>query len=197
MDSLNHTLFLLINADPDTALWAVDAGRLLAKRVIYIIPLMLVGMWLWGDSTSRQTALKAFTVTAVALGCNHAIGMVVHTPRPFELGLGYTFLAHAPTASFPSNHLTIFFSIGLTLFLSASAKMGMTIIVMGVIVAWARIFIGVHFPLDMVGAVVVSGVIYALVTPVWQRYGITITTHAEQLYRRILAIPIKAGWLRY
>lgn len=195
-DALNHSLFLFINADPDTPAALVDAGVLIAKRVIYLLPPMLVAMWLWGSSEYRNTALKALIVTAIALGCNQLIGTYMPTQRPFELGIGHTFLAHAPTFSFPSNHLTIFFSVGLCLARGAAARLGIFVLMSGLVVAWARVFVGVHFPLDMVGAVIVSVGVYVLVTPLWNRWGMTITMQLERVYRRVMALPISAGWIR-
>lgn len=196
MESLNHSLFFLFNASPETPAWAIEAGRLLAKRVIYLIPLLLVASWLWGDTPRRNTSVKALTVTVLALGTNHVIGFFVHTQRPFEMELGHTFLAHAATAAFPSNHLTIFLCVGLCFLRGAMPRLGFAVITSGFVVAWARIFVGVHFPLDMAGAVVVAFVAYSLVTPFWDRRGMAVTTQMERIYRRVLSIPISAGWLR-
>lgn len=65
----------------------------------------------------------------------------------------------------------------------------------GVAVAWARIFLGVHFPFDMLGALLVAALSAALVTPLW-RLGAGLTDLAERLYRAIFARPIAAGLLR-
>ncbi len=66
----------------------------------------------------------------------------------------------------------------------------------GVAVAWARVFLGLHFPLDLAGGVVVAGVTYVLVAPVWRTAGAARVNGAEQLYRTLLARPIAAGWVR-
>lgn len=197
MESYNHSLFLFLNAGPDTPQWAIQAGTLLAKRVIYLIPLLLTGLWLWGDHRTRESALKGLVLTVVALGCNHVIGMMVHTPRPFELAVGHTWLAHAPTAAFPSNHLTIFTVIGLSLAGGAQRGLGILVLVTGAVVAWSRIFVGVHFPIDMAGALVVGIAVFGLMTPAWRRVGEPVTTRLEAVYRHVLAWPISAGWLRY
>jgi undecaprenyl-diphosphatase len=62
-------------------------------------------------------------------------------------------------------------------------------------VAWARIFVGVHFPLDMVGAVVVAGVAFLLIAPLWQWLGASLTRALIAVYRKLLAWPIQRGWL--
>lgn len=185
-----------MNAGPDTPAVLIDIAVFLAKHVIYLIPPLLLAMWLWGNSSYRNSALKALLVTAIVLGCNQLIGMYFPTHRPFELGVGYTYLTHAPTPSFPSNHLAIFFSISLCLMRGAAPGLGVVVLVAGAVVAWARVFVGVHFPIDMAGSIFVTLVVYLAVTPLWHHYGQTITSQFERLYRRILAWPISAGWLR-
>jgi undecaprenyl-diphosphatase len=63
-------------------------------------------------------------------------------------------------------------------------------------VAWARIFLGVHFPLDMVGAVMVVVVTYAIVNLAWTKIGDGITYYIVSLYRKIFAWPISSGWIK-
>ncbi|WP_154670915.1 phosphatase PAP2 family protein [Paraburkholderia dilworthii] len=55
---------------------------------------------------------------------------------------------------------------------------------------------GVHFPLDMMGAAVVACLAYALMTPLWRIGGTPITSSAIALYRKLLTTPIALGWLR-
>lgn len=196
MPAFDHSLFLLINASPDSPLWAVDLGRFAAKQVIYLIPALLAGMWLWGRTAQRHAALQALLTTGIALGINQLIGLWLPLDRPFVDGLGTTLLSHAPTPSFPSNHYVIFLCVGITLLRRHQPVLGVLLISVGSLVAWSRIFVGVHYPSDMFGAILVALVSHALVSPVWQRHGDYLTHHCQRLYRRVLAVPIAAGWLR-
>lgn len=195
MPALDQSLFLLINAHPDTPIWAVDLGRFIAKHLIYLVPLSLIAIWLWGRSAQRSTALYALTATVLALGINQLIGWYLPVDRPFMIGLGTTVLAHAPTPSFPSNHYTIFLCIGITLLLRHQPRTGVAFILTGTLVAWSRIFVGVHYPSDMLGAMVIAPFSYLLVKPVWHRLGDNINGYCQRLYRRIFSVPIAAGWL--
>ncbi|MCR4298610.1 MAG: undecaprenyl-diphosphatase, partial [Gallionella sp.] len=69
-------------------------------------------------------------------------------------------------------------------------------LLLGVCVAWARIFLGVHFPLDMIGAVAVAGTVWLGISPVWRRVGNGLTAQAGVIYRALLARPIALGWIR-
>lgn len=71
----------------------------------------------------------------------------------------------------------------------------MLILLSGLAVAWARIFVGVHFPLDMVGAVGMACVAYLLIAPLWRLAGATVMRGLVTVYRKLLAWPIGRGWL--
>lgn len=196
IEAFNQSLFLWINADVDTPLWAVDTATVLADDLIYLIPVLLLLLWLWGDGARRNQAIKACLVSLVALGVNQVIGLVWQHPRPFMIGLGHAWIPHAADSSFPSDHMTVFVGIGLTLLLGGAFRLAAAILATGFSVAWARVFLGVHFPLDMVGAVAVAGVAYVIVSPLWRMAGNTLTNMAEKLYRTVFAHPIAYGWVR-
>lgn len=196
LETLNRTLFLAINATPATPAWLIGLARVIANDLIAAIPLILASLWLTGDASRRETALKGCAVALVALGVNQLIGLGFQHPRPFVIGLGHTFLAHAPDSSFPSDHATVFAAIFISLFARGMNRLGALTLAGGAAVAWARVFLGVHFPLDMIGAVGVAAVTHALVAPVWRHAGAPLTQWAVAVHRRLLAAPIRLGWVR-
>lgn len=195
LEAINQTLFLMINAPLSTPASLIDAARFIADYVIYLVPLSLLIIWLTGDERRRAAALRAFCVTFFALGVNQLIGLVWQHPRPFMIGIGHTFLDHAPDSSFPSDHVTVFSCIALTLLLEGVTRYGVAMVFAGLIVAWARVFLGVHFPFDMAGAAAVAGVSFALLAPPWRWLGASLTRAVIAVYRKLLAWPIERGWL--
>lgn len=196
LETLNDLLFARINGGDGTPVWLVHAAIVLANDLIYLIPLLLLGSWLWGDHARRSLAAKACLVAVLGIAVNLAIGALWPHPRPFMVGMGHTWMPHAADASFPSDHMTVFAAIGLTLLLDGAAAWGLAILVTGLGVAWARVFLGVHFPLDMVGSVGVAALVYAAVTPLWRAFGAAVVALGERLYRRVLSLPIALGWIR-
>ncbi len=196
IEAFNRSLFLHINAGDGTPAWLIQIATIMAKDLIDLVPLLLLGMWLWGDNARRNMAIKACLVALLALGINQVIGLVWQHPRPFMIGLGHTWIPHAADSSFPSDHMTVFAGIGLTLLFGGAFRLATTIWTAGIAVAWARVFLGVHFPLDMVGAVVVAGAAHVVISPLWRRVGDAVTHAAEQMYRTVLAHPMAAGWIR-
>ncbi len=196
IEAINQALFLKINANATTPAWEIDVAIFTADYLIYLVPVILMCMWLWGDHARRNLAIKACLVVMIALGVNQVIGLVWQHPRPFMIGLGHAYMQHAPDSSFPSDHATVFAGIALTLLFARARWLGSLTLLMGLCVAWARVFVGIHFPLDMLGALVVGGVVLAGVSPIWHRNGAMCTQLAEHLYRIVMARPIAWGWVR-
>ncbi|MBN3758852.1 phosphatase PAP2 family protein [Paraburkholderia sp. Tr-20389] len=196
LEAFNQALFLTINATTSTPRWQIGVASGIADYVIYLVPLVLAVLWLSGNRDSRVAALHACCVTLLALGFNQIIGLAWMHPRPFMIGLGHTFIEHAPDSSFPSDHGTVFACIALTLLLARMRWAGLLTLVAGLAVAWARVFIGVHFPFDMAGAVLIACVAYILVKPLWSLAGSAVTDVTILVYRKLLSWPIARGWMR-
>lgn len=162
LESFNRMLYLKVNAGENTPAWLIQVAIGLADMTIYLIPLLLLIFFWKKDQGLRNLAIKIVLVVVTALTVNLAIRTIWPHPRPFMIGLGKTWLHHAPDASFPSNHMTLFISTGLTLLLSDMRRLGFIMLLMGLGTAWARIFLGVHFPLDMIGAVGTSLISYLI-----------------------------------
>lgn len=192
----NRAAFLAINARANVAPWTITVARILANDVIYAVPLLLVTIWLGGDYCLRRAALRACVVAAMALGTGQLIGLAWPHPRPFMIGLGHAWIAHAADASFPSDHVTVFSAVALSMLLDGETVVGLTLLGAGASVAWARIYLGVHFPLDMVGAVALATATCAIVVAVWRRVGDRVTDVVQQAYRTVMALPIARGWVR-
>lgn len=197
LEAFNQALFLHINADAATPVWAIRTAAFIADDLIYLIPLALVALWCWPDEDQRSLAIKACLVALLALGINQMIILGWPHPRPFMIGLGRTFISHAADPSFPSDHVSIFSAVGLTLvFGQARSLTGWAILALGAGVAWTRIFLGVHFPFDMLGAVVVACVAWMGIALVWPLVGSILTQQIELLYRALMARPIAWGLIR-
>jgi len=195
MEVLNRTLFLKINAGADTPPWFIDAVIVIADDLIYLIPVLLAGMWLWGKRESRIAAVRAFLTAILGLGLNVVAGMLWPHPRPFAIGLGKAWALHVADSSFPSDHVTIFTAIGLSLVLDRVRLPGWVTLAAGIGVGWARVFLGLHFPFDIMGALGVACMAYALLMLPWRLAGEYLIRLTENSYRKLMAWPISRGWV--
>lgn len=199
LESLNQRLFLMLNASASTSPWKVEFATVSADYAIYIIPVILVVLWLRGNDQTRGGLVMAILVAELALFVNQLIPIWWFHPRPFMLPIGKTFVEHAADSSFPSDHLT--FILGVAFALGYWTRLrGTTFIIMGIgmLVAWARIFIGVHFPFDMIGSALIAAILLVALIPANEAIQKHLTAKmAIPLYRKLFAPVIKRGWCRY
>lgn len=197
MEALNQSLFLLINAPANPDALTLLMARLLADYAIWLIPVGLMLGWLRSGNSIRKTLLLATLTALLGLLLNQAIGLVWHHPRPFMIGLGHTFSQHAAESSFPSDHLTLLWSVAFILLgHRATRATGVALSLLGLPIAWARIYLGVHFPLDMIGAVLVAGLSAGLCTHLTGSLINAIQVRAATPYRYLFAPLIRRGWVR-
>ncbi|KDP87399.1 phosphoesterase [Cupriavidus sp. SK-3] len=196
METLNHSLFLLINAPDHPGAPAVAAATFFAEYAIWIIPALVAIGWLRCGESHRKALLAATVSGCLGLLANQLIGLCWQHPRPFMTGLGHTLIPHAPDSSFPSDHLTLIWAVAFSLMMTARARMaGLALALLGIPVAWARIYLGVHFPLDMAGSAVVALLCgwLALRTGGW--LAMPVYRVAIGIYRRLFAKLIHRGWV--
>jgi undecaprenyl-diphosphatase len=199
-EQLNSLLFSLVNAAPGLAGWRLTGAVFAAEWVIMLVPAGLVMLWIRGTAREREAAVRALLTAVCALTVSMLIGMMWPHPRPFVTGVGHTFMHHAADSSFPSDHATSMFSVALALVFSRTRRahqFGAFLLPMSVLMAWSRVYLGVHWPLDMVGAFLVSAAMAVLVgRPAGVHACAALVARMETIYRRVLAAPIARGWLR-
>ena len=150
MSELHQSLFLWLNLSPLTSPWALSLARfasvqLPAFALVFALSVAVVGQPRW-RSMARQMLLAMALAWLVARCIQWALPM----PRPFVLGLGHRWLEHSPTPSFPSSHASVAMALGVVGWLSAPHVIGRVLLLTtGVLVAWSRVALGLHFPVDV------------------------------------------------
>ena len=195
LENINYALFALINATPASSWWAIEVATFIAKDLIIIVPLLVVALWLWGPN-QRQLVFKVMLALALSLSISWVIGHLFPHDRPFVDGVGYNFLHHAADDSFPSDHGTIIFTFALAFLFWHRVWSGTLLLVIASAIAWSRVYLGVHWPLDMLGGLL-AGMCGCLGAQLlWQSGGHGLYQWLQRLYRLCFSLPIRKGWVR-
>ncbi len=193
MPTMNNHLFLLLNASSGASPAVVSVAELVASKLIDLVPLLLFALWVWGKPARRAGLAASSIAAALALGANQLVGLFWYEPRPFMIGLGRTLMAHVPENSFPSDHTTFMLTIGFALVATRAAPIwGKVVSVLGVLVAWARIYLGLHFPLDILASVLIAclfGVLAALLVSTVRRWLMPVASRIYESALDALRLP--------
>jgi undecaprenyl-diphosphatase len=197
LNDLNQTIFLYLNASEQANTTWVFIAKLLADYAILVVPLLLVLGWVKGTLASRKLMLEATASALLGLFIAQLIGLVWPHPRPFMIGMGHTLIAHAADSSFPSDHLVVLWAVASSFMLRGRLRVaGLSLALFGLPIAWARIYLGVHFPFDMLGAAIV-GAISAWVCFFARGWYVPPTLSLfTSIYSVVFANLIRRGWVR-
>ena len=185
----NQWLFLWLNASGHPDRLVVLIAEFSAQALVYAAIAVVTGLWIWGRPSRRGALLATVIAAALVLGVNQLLGLLWFEPRPFMVGLGHTLLAHIPENSFPSDHATLVWALGAGLIATgASVPAGFVVGAIGLMIAWARIYLGLHFPIDMVASAVVAAFGAVLARVLQRLIERTLLPIIEDIYERMLGI---------
>ena len=140
--------------------------------------------------------LKAFIFTAITLALGETLSLVFNTPRPFVMDVGQTLIEHSPTGSFPSNHMSIFSAIAFSYYFSERRDIGRFLIAVAWLVAWSRVYVGVHFPIDMLGGFFIAWLVNYSGLKVWNKYKGQIMMWVMNIYQKLFRPLIEIGLIK-
>jgi undecaprenyl-diphosphatase len=141
--------------------------------MIVAMCLVLVGMWFGTRSPEERernqvAVLKAMSSLGIAsglvawanvifVGAGKYPGTLIHEifnrPRPFDpsSGLDVNLLFYRPTdPSFPSNLAAVVFGLALAVWLM-NKRTGTWLLIMAFVACFARVYVGIHYPSDILG----------------------------------------------
>jgi len=114
----------------------------------------------WRQPSQRAYLMATLVAAAVAALASRGLANWLAVPRPFMIGLSPPHIEHGPRGSLPSAHASVMFATALVLCLRpALRKFGYAVFAIAVITGWARIYVGVHFPLDIVAGLVLGAIV--------------------------------------
>ncbi|WP_336279038.1 undecaprenyl-diphosphatase [Bartonella sp. CB175] len=156
LNKIDVALFEVLSSNHQSWSILVPFGIFCAKFLIYSIPIHLCVLWFCGENMERRVVLSICVSICAALFVGYLISLVYFHPRPFVVGLTSPLIRHRATASFPSNHALTIASYMANLYLYRYKVASKFAVVFLCLICWARIFVGVHYPFDILAGVVLG-----------------------------------------
>ncbi|ELY99549.1 undecaprenyl-diphosphatase [Natrialba aegyptia] len=143
-----------------------------AEHLVYLVPLTLLYLWFASEGSrtnfefgmpltlsrfttedGKMRSVFIFTTIVISVAISYAMGQLYSHPAPYMVGYD-TLLTEAPENSFPSQHTTVVFAfVWPLLYLQDRRRTGLVALVLASLVGISRVYVGVHYPIDIVGAI--------------------------------------------
>lgn len=157
---MNSQLLLLING------WAgksplLDAAMIVcAQYLVYIIFAVALGCIIVLARRREWMCIVYFFATLVVSFILLKIaGMFPLDHRPFMDHTLTQLVAHASGKSFPSDHTTVTTAIAMGILLfTGFRKIGWLFLAAAVLIGFSRVFVGIHYPLDILGGLLTGAI---------------------------------------
>ncbi len=169
---MNYWLFSLINDMANQSI-VLDALMIVISKVVpYIYIFILAGLYMQGFRT-RNFKLRgeSFATGVLFLICllgSFILGSMFYENRPFVDHTVVLIVNHAADASFPSDHAvgTMAIACGILFY---RWKWGTWMVYGSILVGISRVFVGNHYPGDILGAFILVWILTALYNKLLRR----------------------------
>lgn len=153
--SFDYTLFHAVNglAGRNAVLDTVMIGS--AKYLPIVFALALVALWLSWRPRNQRGAFLAGASALIALGLGQLIGKALPRPRPYLSHSVHQLIPPSLDTSFPSDHAILGFAVAVMIW-KHNRRAGGVLLVLATLMAIARVFVGAHYPADVLGGAVLG-----------------------------------------
>ena len=132
-------------------------GIFFANYLAYLLGIAAL-VFVFKQSEWRSRMGVFFHLALAALISRGIIAEIIHQiydrPRPF-MAMGFQSLIGESGASFPSGHASLFFALSFTIF-AIDRRWGWWFLALSLLNGIARVFVGVHYPSDILGGILVG-----------------------------------------
>ena len=144
---------------------------ILSAKYLYLIVILIAVIYAFFQPRDMQKKMLLFTLIALpviyifAKICSHFF----YDPRPFVSMHVKPLIPHAPDNGFPSDHTLISAAFASILFVF-NKKWGIGAFILAIIVGFSRVYVHVHSPIDVIGSMIISIVVTALLVVGLRRF---------------------------
>ncbi|GGM20405.1 phosphatase PAP2 family protein [Micromonospora yangpuensis] len=161
------------DANPEPVQWFM--GHFTEASIILLGLLFLLAAWprLGGGPRDRALALVTPVAVVLAYGCSEGLKVLVDQDRPCRALTDLAIVAEQcpPVGdwSFPSNHSTIAGALATAVVLLHRRIGWYAAVPLAALAAFSRVYVGVHYPHDVVAGVLLGTLVVAVVAPLLAR----------------------------
>ena len=171
MDTILHTLSQL---DGQTLLFIQDHLRFEELNPFMIrftnlgefglIWIIITVLLLIPKKSRRAGICSALALVASLCVTNFFLKNYVARVRPYEVVEGLTsLLGPVGEWSFPSGHASSGFAAAAAIYKSRPKRVGVPCIILAALLAWSRLYVGVHYPSDVIGGAIIGALLGLIV----------------------------------
>lgn len=152
---MNTAFFHMINGIAGHNIFLDKFMIFIAVYSPLIYGIFFILQWFVSDDNGKKACMNAFFAAVVALGLNLIISAVYFEPRPFVRHRVNLLIKHPADASFPSDHASGSSALSFVE-LEYNKTIGRIMIGLTILILFARVYVGVHYPLDVIGGFIIG-----------------------------------------
>lgn len=174
--SWNVALYERIHATAASPSWLIAIAACLADAPLFAASCLTA--WRFCRKRDGGGALETAVACTIVLSIELTIDILDFHPRPFAAGFGPAWIAHRANNSMPSTHAALTWCMAMVLARHRDFAVASILFALGAVMAWARVYVGIHWPADMLGATV-SAAISAITASSLMRAGNALLRHVR------------------
>lgn len=155
---MDYTIFSFINSFAGKWLCLDSFAIFFAQYFVYWLVAGAVVAFFLIKSKKEKIRYLILTTASVILSrlvITELIRVIWHRPRPFVVHTVNSLIEHSASVSFPSGHIAFLFALATVIYF-INKRFGIIFFILCFLVGAARVFVGIHYPLDILGGIVVG-----------------------------------------